>query len=90
MKVKNTSSKVISIGSIVVMPDGDANITEAQAKTPAVKCFVDKGWLVLEKPSTKADGKKPDDKKVDDKKVDDKKADGKEPAEGKENAKDNK
>ena len=49
MKIKNVSSaKIISIGSVALLPDKSMNITKAQLETPAVKAFIAKGWLVVD------------------------------------------
>ena len=39
MKLKNISQKVISIGSIVLMPDKDIPITAQKAKLPSIKAL---------------------------------------------------
>lgn len=55
MKLKNTSEKVISIGSTVVMPDGVITITKEQSETPAIKAFVKQGFVSVEDESPAAD-----------------------------------
>ncbi len=48
MKIVNTCSKVISIGDIVLMPDKDMSCTDAIAELPAVKAFVNAGFLRID------------------------------------------
>lgn len=55
MKLVNISSKIISIGDKVVMPDGEMNCNETIAETPAVKAFVKKGLLRIDNSDDKAE-----------------------------------
>lgn len=48
MKLVNTSSKVVSIGSIVLMPDESMDIGKEIAELPSVKVFVRKGFLKID------------------------------------------
>lgn len=48
MKLKNISQKVISIGSIVLMPDKDIPITAQRAKLPSIKALIKAGFLSID------------------------------------------
>lgn len=48
MKLKNISHKVISIGTIVLMPDKDIPITAQKAKLPSIKALVKAGFLSID------------------------------------------
>lgn len=54
MKLVNISSKIISIGDKVVMPDGDIPCNKTVAELPAVKAFVKKGLLRIDDGDDKA------------------------------------
>ena len=47
MKIKNTSSKVISVGPTVILPDAEAAIDKTYANTPAVKALIGRGFLTV-------------------------------------------
>lgn len=55
MKLVNISSKIISIGDKVVMPDGEMNCNKAMAELPAIKAFVKKGLLRIDNSDDKAE-----------------------------------
>lgn len=65
MIIKNISSRIINIGTTVLMPDHTMPASEAVCETPAIKAFVKKGWLELVKEKAKAPaaGKTGDDGK---------------------------
>lgn len=55
MTIKNIGSKIISIGTTVLMPDATMKASKAVCDTPAVKAFVKKGLLsISEEVKTKA------------------------------------
>ena len=54
MKLVNISSKVISIGESLLMPDKEITVTKNIANTPAVKAFVKKGLLRIDDGDDKA------------------------------------
>lgn len=54
MKLVNISSKIISIGDKVVMPDDEMTCNKAIAETPAIKAFVKKGLLRIDDGDDKA------------------------------------
>ncbi len=54
MKLKNTSEKVISIGSSVVMPDGVITIAKERAEAPAIKALIKQGFVSVENESSAA------------------------------------
>lgn len=58
MKIKNTSSKVISVGPTVILPDAEAAIDKTYANTPAVKALIGRGFLTVLAVETEADEKK--------------------------------
>ena len=82
MKIKNKSSKVISIGDVVLLPDSSKEFSNTFGDLPSVKAMVKVGLLEIEKELTrtttapaKEDAKaetKPEEK-ADDKKSDAKK-----------------
>lgn len=47
MTIKNTGSKIISIGTTVLMPDATMKASKAVCETPAVKAFIKKGLLTV-------------------------------------------
>ena len=47
MTIKNIGSKIISIGTTVLMPDATMKASKAVCETPAVKAFVKKGLLTI-------------------------------------------
>ncbi len=58
MKLKNISQKVISIGSIVLMPDKDIPITAKQAKLPSIKALTKAGFLSIDDSEEKLEAAK--------------------------------
>lgn len=58
MKLKNISQKVISIGTIVLMPDKDIQITAQKAKTPSIKALVKAGFLSIDDSEEKLEAAK--------------------------------
>lgn len=54
MKLVNISSKVISIGESLLMPDKEITVTKNIANAPAVKAFVKKGLLRIDDGDDKA------------------------------------
>lgn len=62
MKIKNTSSKVISVGPTVILPDAEAAIDKTYANTPAVKALIGRGFLTVLAVETEADEKKTEPK----------------------------
>lgn len=48
MIIKNIGTKIVNIGTLVLMPDATAEISEETANTPAVKMLVDMKFLKLE------------------------------------------
>ena len=46
MIIKNISSKIISIGLVLLKPDTQVDVDAKIAELPAVKAFIKKGWLV--------------------------------------------
>lgn len=54
MTLKNTGTKIISVGSAVLMPDAEMNISKDIAETPAIKAFARLGLVKIEN-----DNKKP-------------------------------
>lgn len=62
MTIKNTGSKIVSIGTTVLMPDQSMTVSKAVAETPAIKALVKKEFLAViddekpaKKPAAKAD-----------------------------------
>lgn len=55
MKIKNTSTKVINIGGVALLPDKDHDFGKAIAELPAVKALVSRNLLSIE--DDKADAK---------------------------------
>lgn len=47
MTIKNIGSKIISIGTTVLLPDATMKANKAICETPAVKAFVKKGLLSI-------------------------------------------
>ena len=45
MKIRNKGSKIINIGTTILMPDASMDITEATLKLPAIQAFIAKGLL---------------------------------------------
>ncbi|MBQ4121640.1 MAG: hypothetical protein IJD35_06465 [Clostridia bacterium] len=58
MKLKNISQKVISIGSIVLMPDKDIPITAQKAKLPSIKALIKAGFLSIDDSEEKLEAAK--------------------------------
>ena len=57
MKIKNTSTKVISIGGVALLPDKDHDFGKAIAELPAVKALVKRNLLSIEDSKADADAK---------------------------------
>lgn len=47
MTVKNISQKVINIGTTILMPDKEMEVTKEVTETPAFKAMVERGYLVI-------------------------------------------
>lgn len=45
MKIRNKGSKIINIGTTILMPDASMDINEATLKLPAIQAFIAKGLL---------------------------------------------
>lgn len=45
MKIRNKGSKIINIGTTILMPDASMDINEAALKLPAIQAFIAKGLL---------------------------------------------
>lgn len=45
MKISNKGSKIINIGTTILMPDASMDINEATLKLPAIQAFIAKGLL---------------------------------------------
>lgn len=45
MKIRNKGSKIINIGTTILMPDASMAINEATLKLPAIQAFIAKGLL---------------------------------------------
>lgn len=45
MKIRNKGSKIINIGTTILMPDASMDIHEATLKLPAIQAFIAKGLL---------------------------------------------
>lgn len=45
MKIRNKGSKIINIGTTILMPDASMEINEATLKLPAIQAFIAKGLL---------------------------------------------
>ena len=45
MKIRNKGSKIINIGTTILMPDASMDINEAILKLPAIQAFIAKGLL---------------------------------------------
>lgn len=45
MKIRNKGSKIINIGTTILMPDASMGINEATLKLPAIQAFIAKGLL---------------------------------------------
>lgn len=58
MELKNISQKVISIGSIAVLPDDVIDISEQQAEQPSIKAFIKLGYVSVSKKSCAASTEK--------------------------------
>ena len=43
MKIRNKGSKIINIGTTILMPDASMDINEATLKLPAIQAFIAKG-----------------------------------------------
>jgi treponemal membrane protein B len=48
MIIKNTGSKIISIGTTVLMPDGEMKVNKEIASTPAIRAFERMGLVKVE------------------------------------------
>ncbi len=48
MTVKNTTQKVINIGTTALMPDDTLEVSQAVANAPSIKAMVERGQLSLE------------------------------------------
>ena len=57
MKLVNISSKVISIGESLLMPDKEITVTKNIANAPAVKAFIKAGYLRLDNSDEQAEPK---------------------------------
>lgn len=49
MTIKNTSTKIISIGKSVLLPDDTVEVNEAVANAPAIKAMAARGQLFIKK-----------------------------------------
>ena len=49
MIIRNIGSKVISIGTAVLMPDGELEVTDAIANTASIKAMCEKGFIAVER-----------------------------------------
>ena len=49
MIIRNIGSKVISIGSAVLMPDGEIEVTDAIANAASIKAMCEKGFISVER-----------------------------------------
>ena len=49
MIIRNIGSKVISIGSAVLMPDGELEVTDAITNTASIKAMCEKGFIAVER-----------------------------------------
>ncbi len=58
MELKNISQKVISIGSMSVLPDDVIDISEQQAEQPSIKAFIKLGYVSVSKKSCAASTEK--------------------------------
>lgn len=47
MTIKNTSSKIISIGKTVLLPGDSMDVSEAIANAPAIKAMIGRGQLTI-------------------------------------------
>lgn len=45
MKIRNKGSKIINIGTTILMPDASMDINEATLKLPAIQAFIARGLL---------------------------------------------
>ena len=54
MIIKNISSKIINIGTEILMPDKQLPVAEDVAELPAIKAFAEKGYVVLIEEPAKA------------------------------------
>lgn len=45
MKIRNKGSKIINIGTTILMPDASMDINEATLKLPTIQAFIAKGLL---------------------------------------------
>lgn len=54
MKLVNISSKIISVGDKVVMPDGKMTCNKDMAELPAIKAFIKKGFFRIDDSDDKA------------------------------------
>lgn len=48
MKLKNTSKKVISVGTTVLMPGDEMTVNEDMVKSPAVTALVNRGTFAID------------------------------------------
>lgn len=57
MKILNTGSKVVNIGTTVLLPGKDMTCNKAIAEAPSIKALVEKGFLtVIDEPKQSARG----------------------------------
>jgi len=58
MKIKNIGSKIISVGTTVLLPDATTEVSKAMANAPSVATLIKMGLLaVVEEPKVKNDAK---------------------------------
>jgi len=48
MNIKNTSNRIINIGTTILRPDDTMPATDQLVATPAIKALIGKGWLAVE------------------------------------------
>lgn len=48
MNIKNVSTKIIGIGQHTLMPDDTAKVGKGILELPAVKAYIEKGFIVVE------------------------------------------
>lgn len=58
MNIKNTSSRIINIGTTILRPDDTMPTTDQLVATPAIKAMVEKGWLTIEDALENSSGSK--------------------------------
>lgn len=58
MVIKNTSSKIINIGSEVLMPDAAITVDKSIASAPSVQTLSDMGFIKIEEGETANAGTK--------------------------------